>query len=274
MSMLDPFVAQGAVDLTAFVGQWPWRLQVSTDGPGLSAYANRLGLSALCVSHLASVFGFDTRGGNEALFDLVRADDRLLPFPILNPTAPGELTWLTSMDIRGIRLVPGYHGYSLTDPAVAHVADTAAELGIPLQVCVRLDDERIRHPRFHAPDVPIHELAELIRANPGRRLILSGLNTAEWNAVRTQLNSTDDLSGVIADLWFVNGPVQVIRQLCKQGQAGHFGYGSGTPIQTAEATALQLAVADIAAEHRRLLCHGNADRLLARQAELRPNGLR
>lgn len=264
MSPLDPFVAQGAVDLTAFVGQWPWRIQIRADAAGLSAHADRLGLSALCVSHIASVFGFDTRSGNEALFEATAADDRLLPFPILNPIRSGGLDWLGPMGARGIRLVPGYHGYSLTDRVVTRVADTATDLGIPLQVCVRLDDERLRHPRFSAPDVPLHELAELIRAHPGRRLIVSGLRAAEWDAVRNHLNSTDDLSGVLADLWFVNGPAQVIRQICAQGRAGQYAYGSATPIQTAEATAMQLAVADVSAEHRRLLCRGNAERLLAR----------
>jgi uncharacterized protein len=265
MSPLDPFVKQGAVDLTAFVGQWPWRLPVRLDGAALSAHADRLGLSALCVSHIASVFGFDTRSGNEELFELVRTDERLLPFPILNPIVDsGELGWLASMGARGIRLVPGYHGCSLGSPAVATIADAAADLGIPLQVCARLDDERLRHPRFSAPDVPIHELAELVRRNPRRRLILSGLRSAEWDALRAHLNATDDLSGVVADLWFVNGPVQVIRQICAAGQAAHYAYGSGTPIHTAEATALQLATADISAGHRGLLCRGNAERLLTR----------
>lgn len=263
MSLLDSFVAERAIDLTAFVGTWPWRLPAAIDGPGLSTMADRLGLSRLCVSHLASVFGFDTRSGNEALFDLVGADDRLLPFPIVNPAVSDELAWLASMGARGIRLVPGYHGYSVTDPAVARIADMAADLRIPLQVCARLDDERLRHPRFCAPDVPAHELAELVRANAGRRLILSGLRAGDWDTVRAHLNSTDDVSGVVADLWFVNGPVQVIRHICAQGQAGHYAYGSGTPVQTAEATALQLAVADIEPDHRRLLCRGNAERQLA-----------
>lgn len=251
---------ENAIDTTAFIGQWPWRLQVSADAASLGALADRLGLGSLWVSHLASVFGFDTRSGNEALFEAVEADDRLVPFAILDPvepTASKELAWAVANGARGVRLTPGYHGYQLSDPCAAELVAAVGEAGLPLHVCARLDDERLRQRRFLADDVPLHELAELVRAHPGQPMVLSGLKASEWNEVHAHLGATD-LSGVVVDLWFVNGPVGVIAQL----DADRYAYGSATPVQSPMATAAQLATAPLPADDLHNLCRGNAERLL------------
>lgn len=75
--MMIPFIEQKAVDLTAFLGQWPTRLQVNASASDLSAMADRFNLEGMCVSHFASIFGFDTRSGNEALFAETAEDSRL-----------------------------------------------------------------------------------------------------------------------------------------------------------------------------------------------------
>lgn len=250
---------ENAIDTTAFLGQWPWRLQVSADAASLGALASRVGVSSLWVSHLASVFGFDTRSGNEALFDA--ADERLVPFAILNPSEPTavkELAWAVANGARGVRLTPGYHGYQLSDPRAAELVAAVGEAGLPLHVCARLDDERLRHRRFHADDVPLHELAELIRSRPRQPMVLSGLKASEWDEVRAHLDAGTDLSRVVVDLWFVNGPVGVIARL----DADQYAYGSATPVQSALATAAQLATAAIPADDLRKLTRGNAERLL------------
>jgi predicted TIM-barrel fold metal-dependent hydrolase len=263
--MIEPFVEQNAIDTTVFLGQWPWRLQAAASPASLGDLASELGLGSLWVSHLASVFGFDTRSGNEALLDAVAADARLVPFALLNPEEPAvleELAWAVSQGARGVRLTPGYHGYRLPDPRAAELVAAVGAAGLPLHVCARLDDERLRQRRFRADDVPLAELAELVRAHPGQPMLLSGLKATEWDEVRAHLGPFADLSRVVVDLWFVNGPVGVIPRLCERGEADQYAYGSATPVQAAMATAFQLATAAISADDRRKLCRGNAERLL------------
>ena len=264
-AMLEPFLAENAIDTTAFLGTWPWRLQASAGPSDLGALADRLGLAGMCVSHIAAIFGFDTRSGNEALWEVAASDERLWPFAVLNPLAPRvekDLAWAVSNGARGVRLTPGYHGYQVSGPACADLITGVGQGGLPAHVCVRLDDERLRHPRFSAEDVPVHELAELIRAHPGQPLVLSGLRSSEWDEVRAHLNTAADLSHVVVDLWYVNGPAQVVHRICAENQADHYAYGSAAPIQTATATALQLATADISPADRAQLCRGNAERIL------------
>jgi hypothetical protein len=263
---LQTFASQRAIDVTAFIGQWPTRLQSSASAKDLSAMADRYQLEGLCVSHIASIFGFDTRSGNEALFADTSGDKRLWPFPILNPSEPGwewELEWAAKAGARGIRLVPGYQRYSLLSPEVQQLAKAAAEIKLPLHVCARLEDERLQHPLFQAKTVPFHELAELIRMCEGSPLIISGLRAGEHGYVKELLNDGFNADNVLFDLWFANGPLAAISVLCKSGASRHAAYGSCTPIQVMEATAFQLGSADISETERAGLCRNNALRLLA-----------
>ncbi|MEF3302679.1 amidohydrolase family protein [Paenibacillus sp. GYB003] len=263
--MLAPFAAERAVDLTAFIGQWPFRLPVRASAGDLSAMADRLGLGALCVSHIASIFGFDTRTGNEELLRETAGDERLLPFAIVNPAEAGwerELDWAAGAGARGIRLVPGYHRYGLAEAAAAGLVDRLARYGLPLHLCVRLEDERLVHPRYPVVPVPFHEVAELLRRAGELPVILSGLRASEWKSVAEHLNDGEQADRVLLDLWFANGPIGVVASLCRGNAWTRFGYGSCAPIQVPEATALQLAAADIAPERRAALCRGNAAALL------------
>jgi len=263
---LDAFVRARPIDVTAFVGQWPWRLQAAATAADLSAYADRLGVTGLCVSHLASVFGYDTRSGNEALLGISAEDERLWPFAIVNPTEDGweyELDWAVANGVRGVRIVPGYHGYRLDAPQVGSLLQEVAERGLPLHVCATLEDHRMRHPRYLARQVTIFEIAHLLRRAPRLRLILSGVRAHEWAEIEAQLGPEHPTERVLVDLWFTNGPAGVMAAIGARGQAGRFAYGSCVPVQTPEATAFQLATADISEADRIALCHANAASLLA-----------
>lgn len=264
MRLLEPFAAQRAIDLTAFIGQWPTRLQIRMDAADLSAMADRFGLEGVCVSHIASIFGFDTRSGNEALFKETSADGRLWPFAILDPTEPGwelELDWAIREGARGVRLVPGYHRYSLLHPEAKKLAKAVAAEGLPLHVCVRLEDERLQHPRLQTIVVPYHELAEFIRPHPGVPIVLSGMRYHEWYSISAHFNDGETADRVLLDMWFTNGPIAAIADICQSDMSARIGFGSCAPIQTPEATVLQIAAATISEESRAALSRGNAARV-------------
>ncbi|GAA3405605.1 amidohydrolase family protein [Paenibacillus hodogayensis] len=266
--MLAPFTAQKAIDLTAFMGQWPMRLPVRASAADVSAMADRLGLEGVCVSHIASIFGFDTHEGNAELLRDCSADKRLWPYAIVNPEEAGwerELDWAVGAGARGIRLVPGYHRYSVASPSATELVKRVGRYGLPLHLCVRLEDERLVHPRYPVDNVPYHEVMELLRRAEDVPIVLSGLRAQEWTDITEYLNDDEREERekrILLDLWFTNGPIGAIAGLCRKGEAGRFGYGSCWPIQVPEATALQLAAAPIDEEERAALCRGNAVSLL------------
>lgn len=262
----DPFRELGAVDLMVFQGQWPFRHQSQSNMTNLIEMCDKFGLSGMCVSHISSIFGFDTRSGNEVLLEDSLIDERLWPFVILNPDLQDwrqELTWAISKGARGVRLVPGFHKYQLGDTRSIELLNELIALQLPLQICVRLQDMRLQHPHFIVEDVQLHQLAAFIASAANRLpLLISGLNKPEWDALHVHLNDDLARTHLYGDLWFINGPLAVVSQMCKLGYGDQLTYSSCYPIHTAGATAMQLMAANISDAERSSLSSLNARRFL------------
>ncbi|MFK3677147.1 amidohydrolase family protein [Microbacterium sp. NPDC090218] len=258
--MLRAFADLGATDTTCFVGQWPYRLSSAADADDLRAHAHRLGLRSVWVSHLASLFGFDTRTGNEAVLSSCADDPLFRVFVTLDPRDPGwqdELDDAVDAGARGVRVAPGFHRYDVA--TVRPVLEACAERDLPLQLIARLDDARVRHPLSPAVDVEVHRIADLVRETPAHPLLLSGLNRTDWIELNRHLGDSAP-RGLRLDLWHVNGPTHVADRLGDDPERWVF--GSAFPVQTPEATALQLAASSLSAEALRAITSGNAATLL------------
>lgn len=254
--LLRGFAELGATDTTCFLGQWPYRLGAAADADRLRAYADRLGLSTVWVSHLASLFGFDTRTGNEATLEACTGDPLFRLFATIDPAQPAwdaELRWAASEGFHGIRVAPGFHG---RQPAqLEPVLDACREYGLPLQFVFRLDDYRVRHPLSPAVDPQLHLVADLIRGCGDLPLLLSGLNRAEWIELQRHLGDRVPPQFRL-DLWHVNGPTHVADEFA--ADPSRWVFGSGFPVQTPEATALQLAASLLGDDDIRAIVSGNA----------------
>ncbi|OYN91167.1 hypothetical protein CGZ91_06840 [Parenemella sanctibonifatiensis] len=271
---LERFAELGGIDVTAFVGTSPWRLAATIDVAGLGRQADRLGLAGVCVSHLASVFGFDTRTGNEALAEAIAGDARLWFTPVLNPSEPGweaELEWALEEGATGIRLTPGCHGYDADHPALAELATAAQEAELALHLLTTMDDPRERHPRYAFTDWSAAEVANFLRLAGAAPVVISGLRTYDWPEVHSCLDHGHDLSGILVDTWRMNGPVAALRMMTEQW-GDLLAYGTCQPGQDAVASAYQLATARISAAERLAAAAGNAGRVLGRVAAPRSSG--
>ena len=259
---LATFIDLEATDVTCHVGAWPFRLGAAADIDDLRAYAARAGLRRLWVSHLASLFGFDTRAGNAAVLDACAGDRLFAVFAVLDPsesTWREELDWALDRGAAGIRIAPSLRRHPLAD-AVA-LARACGERGVPVQLLVRLDDERVRHRMLAGDDPTPEEIAEFVRHTAGTDIVVSGLRWEGWSEVRARL-SGDELDRVVLDLWHVNGPFRVFDALA--AEPDRWVFGSGFPVQTPEATMLQLAASDLPAEIRRRIARTTAATLLRR----------
>jgi len=259
-ALLESFSTLGAVDTTCHLGQWPFRLSAAADAASLTTRARRHGLSSVWVSSLAALFGFDTRTGNEAC--LAAADgDLLQPFAVLNPGEPGwedELAWASEAGFAGVRIAPGIHGYPAAQAAGLLAA--CAQVALPVQMLVRLDDARVRHPRWPAADPSVPDIAELLIAREAGPLLLSGLNWDEWDELQRHLGGQVP-PDVLLDLWHVNGPNQVADALAQN--PARWVFGSGFPVQAPEPTMLQLAASTLSATVLDAIVRRNAETFLA-----------
>jgi len=192
------------IDVNANLSRWPLRRTPCDELPRLVESLRKHGVAQAWVGSLDGLFHRDIGGVNLRLAaDTASAKQwhteegrvELVPFGSVNPTLPDwqEDLRRCSEDhhMPGIRLHPSYHGYRLDDPVFAQVLDVAAQRGLIVQLVVRMDDVRVQHPLMRIPDVDVGwdkrsavpptttgNLAELVKARPGLRLVvLNGLAT-------------------------------------------------------------------------------------------------
>jgi len=157
----------------------------------------------------------------------------------------------------GIRLHPGYHGYTLADRTFAQVLEQATKTGLFVQIAVTMEDPRTQHSRMRVPDVDLAPLPRLMRDQPGARVQLLNLRPR-----RAQIDSLSKIHGVYLDTARVEGTDGVPTLLGKMPR-GRVLFGTHAPLLIPEAALIRTHESCRLDEKAlRLLLAGNAQTLL------------
>lgn len=253
----DP--AQGFIDTNVNLGAWPLRRMPAVNPPELAATLRRGGVTEAWTGTLDGLLHKDLGAVNQRLTDACRESRGLFqPFGSVNPTLPG---WERDLDqcaaihrMRGIRLHPNYHGYTLSDPLFARLLAAATERHLLVQIAVLMEDERMMHPRLRVVPVDVTPLAAVIKATPGARLmLLNALGTLRGAALH-RLVDTGSIGVEIATLEGVGALSSLLAEL----PPGRVMFGSHGPQFYFEAAALKLIESDLNAGQRRAVRFENA----------------
>ena len=166
------------VDVNAFLGHYPFRQLKITTAEAMVRQMDAHGIDVALVSSLHAVFYRDSHRGNEELFaETSKFPQRLVPIATVNPNYVGWQEDLKEsverFDAKGITLLPGHHGYELTDETGRAALDKIAEYDLPLVLTQRLEDRRQRHHWDQAEDMKMAVLSEVALAYPKLRFLLS-----------------------------------------------------------------------------------------------------
>jgi predicted TIM-barrel fold metal-dependent hydrolase len=140
------------IDVSAYLGRWPFRSFRTTTCAALLDRMDLLGIDLAIVANLHGLFYQNPQPANAELAAWIaaepRARGRLVPFAVLNPTYPGWRDDLAvcrgELGCRGVRLFPQYHDYTPGDPALAEFLGVAAAEDFPVGFALRLIDARGR----------------------------------------------------------------------------------------------------------------------------------
>ena len=177
------------VDANAFLGACPFR-PVASDAESLEAEMDRVGVDRAVVSSAESVWYRNPQHGNHELAERVAGrEDRFVPLATIDPTYPeweADLdTCLDELGMRGVKLLPLYHDYALSDPAVVSLLDRCAERDVPVFFAAALEDQRGRHPRVrlrdgddlgaskHFSEAHVEALTETLLASPEADVVVA-----------------------------------------------------------------------------------------------------
>jgi predicted TIM-barrel fold metal-dependent hydrolase len=250
------------IDANCWCGHWPFRRLEYRGAEGLQVLQERVGCDLLLVSPLSAPFYRDCLSAVEEMLCEKGFDrKRMLPVAVINPCFPG---WEDDLDVMvrelgcvAVRLIPGYHSYSLYSDEVVAAACKAAELGLPLVVTMRMMDERSHHPRMLVPPVSVEEVRYLLRQVPEGRFVLSHVLYSEVCALRAELEL------VAEGVWEISykPPAFLVERAVREFGAERLLYGSAMPLQYPESILLMVQGADVSPAEKSAILSENARRV-------------
>ncbi len=252
-------------DVNVSLSSWPTRRLPLNDTAQVVAELSRLGVTQAWAGTFDAILHNDIAAANQRLTDECHSPGAgiLLPFGAVNLTLPN---W--EDDIRrcseihgmpGLRLLPGYHDYLLSDERFVKLLSLASKMRMIVQISVRLEDPRTQHRLLSVQDVDIQPLLEVLPDFPQVPIVLlNGLSNAS-----TEMHSQLAAAGnVFFDIATLEGLAGLERQL-RMIPAERILYGSHAPFFTPEAAKLKLQESELPVLIIEQITHGNAAKLLA-----------
>lgn len=161
------------VDVSCFVGPWPFRGGLATDPAQVKRALRRVGVTHALVSP-ASILHRTPDAANQMWSQAVAGDPFFAFVPVVDPTCASPITRVRAAfpDARAVRIMPGPHGYPLD--AATGLAALAAQNGLSVIVQWRMLDVRMAHPQAVFDDPDVAAVHAFVSAAPDTRFVLAG----------------------------------------------------------------------------------------------------
>ena len=251
------------IDTNVSLGRWPFRRCPLDETPALVAKLRANGVTQAWAGSFDALLHKDISAVNARLAEDCRRHGRglLVPFGTVNLTLPD---WEEDLrrcheehQMRGLRLYPNYHGYTLDAPAFARLLELATTRKLLVQIACSLEDDRTQHPRLQVPPVDIAPLIGLLEKTPAARVqLLNAFRNLRGKPVL-------DLSahGARFEIATLEG-VEGIANLLAQIPGDRLCFGSHAPFFYFESAKLKLQESALSEARMKAVCTDNARRLL------------
>jgi len=248
------------IDVSTFVGPYPFRHLANVTDAWLLAQMDRVGIDEAWVGHLPSFLYRDPGPGNTALLTTVSSEQRLRPVPVVHPGLPG---WEAELETYGrhapaLRAYPNYWGLDPAGPEMVNLAGAAANSAFPLLLTVRFEDVRQRHRLDAAPDLPPSAVRALARVGEGVRLVVTHADRSFLEEVHYGLTSNESERVLWDFSWIWGPPEEHLRHLLATIGPSRFVFGSGMPLRIPDSAVAKLDLLELPDVDRQAIEEGNA----------------
>jgi hypothetical protein len=253
------------IDCNANLGNWPFRRTDYNTPEALVERLSRVDIGSAWVTSLDAVMLKNVGSANEPLAAAVAEFDALTPVGTVNPDWPQwerDVQECADLGMPGVRVNPNYQGWLLTDPLFDALLGAAEDLGLFVEVAVRMTDERHHHPLVMVSPVALGGLLDACADHPGATIVIANANNAQIRGV------VSDAGGPLPErLYFEMSHVESVggvRTIADEVGIEHLLFGTHAPYYYPEAATLKVFdECDFSDEELEALTHGNAEGLLA-----------
>ena len=234
------------IDVSAFIGPYPFRHIPHPEPDVLVRVLHREGLRGAWVGHLPSAFFRDpTPGNGELLRALAPHGSVLRPVPVVRPDWPRWQHALRDARDAGapaVRAYPPQWGMGPHDSSMRELAIAAGELGMAVVLTVRFEDLRQRHPLDVAGDLSAAAVRALARAGERVRLVVTAAGRDLIEEVHWGL-TPDEQRRVFWDIsWIWGPPEDHLAKLLRTVGAERFLFGTQWPLRLTQNPSSNLAL--------------------------------
>jgi len=251
------------IDFHCDGGPYAFREFPQTTAAEVVAELRRLGVGRAVTGSARAITFPSPQPANEMLAEELTAlgDAAVVPAAVLNPEYPGaerDLQRCAELGFRALKLYPTYHAFDLAGYETVRLADMAAELGWPVLVAVRVEDERHHHPLMKVPPLPMEQAITFARNVPKGKIVLCTASAPEVAAFLQGVTGEQ----AYAEVSYIKGPLNAIEDLV--GKVGHkrLVFGSHAPFAYAHTALAKVREAYISEEQKAAILGGNAARVL------------
>lgn len=232
------------MDFNCFIGTWPFYKMRHATFKDLCCLHAKNGLDGGYVSITQAIFYNDPYEAELELASAIQNAPNYHHVMTINPTLPGWKDDLSravhELDIKGVRIVSGYHDYNLLDNYMDCFMMEMKNLNLPLFITMRILDERTNY-MIYPKSIPISNLENFLKRYDVPVVLcniryheLLGLQDIILKRERTVF----DCSGLKDKLF-------IMEELVKYGIYEKMVYGSLAPIMCLESTKLLLDMGNI-----------------------------
>lgn len=243
------------IDFNCFVGGWPFHKVRNHSFESILELHEQNEISGGYISSTNAIFYNDPY---EAELELaaVLSKESYHHVMTVNPTLPGCFDDITrairDLRIEGIRILPGFHNYSLNSEEVTDLCMLLRRYRLPLFLTLRMEDERVAY-LFHPQSVPIQDVKIFLESQTELPVLLCNARLGELLKLKdillTHRNKYADCSG-LKDMLFI------MEHLNGEHLTERLVYGSLAPIFCLKSSLLSVEVSDIAPETKASILSG------------------
>jgi predicted TIM-barrel fold metal-dependent hydrolase len=225
----------------------------------IEAYLETLfgkGINGGLVADLESITKRNTFLCNELHFyRMAMAPDSFVPVYTLNPLLPGWGNHAERLGASVVRMLPGHHGYELSEPVADACADWCEERRIPLLVPLRFEDERSWAPSYRPGKIKAESVQAFAIRHPQVRMIVLAPYLHEIPIL------FDATANIGVDISFCDR-LFTVKKVLESAPADRVFFGSNAPFFEPEGNILKLTLSTLPEPVIRKISTGNAERFI------------